>query len=170
MNKRFKAIALAAAAVGMVLSASSYGAPMTGDEIVKGNAAKKSGYSSAQLEKIAKSLKGKSLTFTGGELSSVSRGFDGELSATIYVSDPDSKESYPRKFVVRAEISDAANAESIESLDEGAKLKSVTGTVKYEGTFLFFTLADAKIVPADGVKADTTDYSSMTGIDIVKGN
>ena len=51
-------------------------ATMTGADLVAGNAKKESGYSQAQLQAIAKALKGRELTFENGKIDSVSKDED----------------------------------------------------------------------------------------------
>ena len=145
---------------------------MTGAYIVAENARKKSGYSSAQLQEIAKALNGRELTFENGKITSVSRSpIGGGVTAMISFAAPESGLFHP-DFIVHAKFSDPSMARFVEKLDKGTKVKSLKGRVHYEGGFfVFFELKDATVEvdkPKSGGAA--IDPEKITGADIVAGN
>ena len=122
---------------------------VTGQDVVNGNGVKESGYSSAQLEKIQEELAGKSLTFENGKVFSVSKDWSGNLSVKISFKADTSKGFFSSSFSVDAKVSDPATVKWAVNLDEGAKIKSLTGTVAKKGAMvMFFTVEDAKIILA----------------------
>ena len=145
---------------------------MTGADLVAGNAKKESGYSRAQLQALAKALKGRELTFENGKIGSVSKDEDdGSVTAMISFAAPESGLFHP-DFTVHATFSDPAMAKFVEKLDEGAKVKLLKGRVHYDADFfMFFELKSATIVaeePKSGGAA--IDPEKMTGADLVAGN
>ena len=145
---------------------------MTGADLVAGNAKKESGYSLAQLQSLAKSLKGRELTFENGKINSVSKDDDdGSVTAMISFSAPESGLFHP-DFTVHAKFTDPAMAKLVETLDEGTKVKELKGRVHYDPDFfIFFELKNASIV-ADKPKSGgaAIDPEKMTGADLVAGN
>ena len=119
--------------------------PQNGADIVKGNAAKESGYSEAQLKQISKALRGRELTFVNGTVQSVDKD-DDDGSVTMLVAFDASKGGlFSPTFVLHAKVT-GPQAKVAENLDEGAKLTEVKGTVKYDPDFfMFFELVDVKI-------------------------
>ena len=120
---------------------------ITGADLVAGNAKKESGYSRAQLQALAKALKGRELTFENGRIGSVSKDEDdGSVTAMISFAAPESGLFHP-DFTVHATFSDPAMAKFVEKLDEGAKVKSLKGRVHYDADFfMFFELKDAQLI------------------------
>jgi hypothetical protein len=122
---------------------------VTGQDVVNGNGVKESGYSSAQLEKLQTELAGKTLTFENGRVFSVSKGLSGKLSVKISFKADTSKGFFSSSLTVDAKVSDPATVKWAENLDEGAKIKLLTGTVaENDGMVMFFTVEDAKIILA----------------------
>ena len=119
---------------------------MTGADIVAGNAKKESGYSQAQLQSIAKALKGRELTFENGKIGSVRKDEDdGSVTAMISFEGPDSGLFHP-DFTVHAKFTNPAMAKFVEKLDEGTKVRQLKGRVHYDADFfMFFELTDATL-------------------------
>jgi hypothetical protein len=123
-------------------------ATVTGEDIVKGNAAKESGYSDAQLEKLQEQLQGKMLTFENGKVMSVSKS-DDYVTVNVTFADPTAKGLFASTFTVSAKVTDSAAMKIAEQFDEGLKIKTVKGKVAKKGfMMLFFELTDAQIEPA----------------------
>ena len=120
---------------------------MTGADLVAGNAKKESGYSRAQLQALAKALKGRELTFENGKIDDVSKDEDdGSVTAMISFAAPESGPFHP-DFTVHATFSDPAMAKFVEKLDEGTKVKSLKGRVHYDADFfMLFELKDAQLI------------------------
>jgi hypothetical protein len=116
--------------------------PQTGADLIKGHAAKKTGYSEAQLMNIAKALKGRELTFEGGKVLSVSKDEDdGSVTMTVVFDSPG--DGFKLPFAVQAKVS-RRQARQAEGLDEGTKVGRLTGTVKYDpDLFLGFEIVNA---------------------------
>lgn len=84
MKRLLFAMSVATASMLYVMPASALNySNATGADIVKENASKESGYSSAQLETLQEKLAGKVLTFENGKVFSVSKDFSGKLSVKI---------------------------------------------------------------------------------------
>lgn len=136
------ALSLAAMAAIPVLALDP--ATATGSDVVNGNGEKQSGYSSAQLDDLKEKLAGKTLTFENGTVTSVSRGFGGDLRVTMSFASDRSRGFFSSRFMVTAKVGDPAAARRAARLDEGARIARVTGKVERGG--MFFTLADAELV------------------------
>ena len=144
--------------------------PQSGADIVKGNAAKEFGYSEAQLKQISKALKGKELSFANGRIQSVDKDEDDGNVTMLVDFDAPNGGLFSPTFTLHAKVT-GSKAKIAENLDEGTKLSELKGTVKYDPDFfMFFELQDASFTVAPGTNASRTDYSGMTGADIVKGN
>ena len=142
---------------------------VTGTDIVNGNGEKESGYSSAQLDGIKERLAGKVLTFENGKVSSVSKGYDGKVNVTMSFLADKSKGFFASRFMVSAKVSDEADKKWAACLDEGAEITKVTGRVTKGG--MFFTIEDAKIVPAKMPEVKRMfDPETVVGQDVVNGN
>ena len=142
---------------------------VTGTDIVNGNGEKESGYSSAQLDGIKERLAGKVLTFENGKVSSVSKGYDGKVNVTMSFLADKSKGFFASSFMVSAKVSDEADKKWAACLDEGAEITKVTGKVTKGG--IFFTIEDAKIVPAKMPEVKRMfDPEKVVGQDVVNGN
>ena len=142
---------------------------VTGTDIVNGNGEKESGYSSAQLDGIKERLAGKVLTFENGKVSSVSKGYDGKVNVDMSFLADKSKGFFASRFMVSAKVSDEADKKWAACLDEGAEITKVTGRVTKGG--MFFTIEDAKIVPAKMPEVKRMfDPETVVGQDVVNGN
>ena len=141
----------------------------TATDVVNGNGEKGCGYSSAQLDNIKEKLAGKILTFERGTVSSVSKGYDGKVNVTMSFVPDKSKGFFASRFMVSAKVSDPADKKWVACLDEGAEITRVTGKVEKGG--MFFTIVDAKIVPAEMPEAKRMfDPEKVVGQDVVNGN
>ena len=144
-------------------------ATATGTDIVNENGAKASGYSSAQLDQMKAELAGKTLTFENGKVWSVSKDYDGKIRVMMSFVADKSKGRFASRFTVAAKVSDPADGKWAACLDEGAEITKVTGTVEKGGGY--FTLSDAKIVPAKMPEAKRMfDPETVVGQDVVNGN
>ena len=125
---------------------------ITGAVIVRENDRKPNGYTPAQIEALQKKLAGRMLTFEDGEVSLVQTdiNMDGRVCITAYFGDP-SRNHFSR-FRVRAYFSKQETAHLVETIDEGAHVKSLVGRVissedKPQPLDVdILTLIDAKIV------------------------
>ena len=143
-------------------------ATITGDEIVKFNASKKGGLSSAKMKKLTEDVAGRELTFHDGKVLSVGKSYDGNISISVRFEVPGADILTPA-FTVSGKVSDAAMAKIALALDEKAEIKSLTGSVAKGG--FGFSLEDAKFVPAvmPSLEAEY-DPATITGDEIVKFN
>ena len=144
--------------------------PQTGADLIKGHAAKKTGYSEAQLMNIAKALKGRELTFEGGKVLSVSKDEDdGSVTMSVVFESPG--EDFKLPFAVQAKVA-RGQARQAEGLDEGTRVRRLTGTVKYDPDFfLSFEIVNATFeADAPAATGAAVDYGSMTGADLIKGH
>ena len=127
--------------VGLLMSCVA-GVPLTGADLIRGNAAKEEGYSEAQLQRISKALRGKRLTFANGKAGMISKDEDDGSVSMMVSYDAPSGGLFKPSFTLRAKIT-GAQARQAEELDEGARIKSLTGTVTYDPDFfMFFELKD----------------------------
>lgn len=135
---------VALSAVGLLLSCIA-GVPLTGEDLIRENAAKEEGYSTAQLQDISKTLRGKRLTFTNGKAGMISKNEDNGTVSMMVSFDAPSGGMFAPSFTLNAKIS-GAQARQAEELDEGARIKSLTGTVTYNPSFFaFFELNDVTL-------------------------
>ena len=107
---------------------------LTGADLVKGHFAKENGYSSTQLYKLSKKLEGQRLTFENGTVSNISPApFDDDsLMLSVSFDDPSNvRHRFP--FLVMAALTRSMSKAVLE-LDDGGKIKSLTGTVSSKVT------------------------------------
>lgn len=140
----------------------------TGMDIVKENASKEQGYSSAQKKELMQRLDGKSMTFESGKLVSASKSsFGNDVNVMVSFSAPG--KPYP-SFTVNGSVTDAESQKIVLAMDEGSAVKSLSGTVGGSG-IMGFELKNVKIVPAVMPSFDKGyDPATVTGTDIVKLN
>ena len=118
---------------------SSQKTQITGADIVRECERKPNGYSSAQIEGLQKKLAGRVLTFEDGKVTDVLEcSDDSAYGVHIVVSF--------KSFTVDAYFPKSDAARLIETVDEGAHIKSLTGRADSEKRWIFFSLTDAKIV------------------------
>ena len=140
-----------------------------GRKIVEENAAKKEGYSSAQLKEMKSKLAGQMVTFSNGRLSSVTKLSNGNVTVRVGFSAAGAG-LFSSTFYVEATAGDEMTKKVMQALDEGAKIKSLSG--KAVGSeYGSFELAEAKIVPEEMPSLEAEyDPATVTGPDIVKLN
>ena len=120
------------------------GKVMSGADIINGHNAKENGYSDAQLKKLAKHLKGKQLTFENGVVHDIDIDDDDD-SVTVMVGFGGGFLKMP--FIVHATMAPGEMSEMAAELDEGVKIKRLTGTVTYDPDFFaWFSINKATIV------------------------
>lgn len=118
---------------------SSQKTQITGTDIVRECERKPNGYSSAQIEGLQKKLAGRVLTFEDGKVTDVLECSDDSVYGVHIVV------SF-KSFTVDAYFPKSDAARLIETVDEGAHIKSLTGRADSEKRWIFFSLTDAKIV------------------------
>lgn len=118
---------------------SSQKTQITGADIVRECERKPNGYSSAQIDSLQKKLNGQMLTFEDGKVINVLKcSDDSAYDVHIVVRF--------KSFRVDAYFPKSDAARLIETVDEGAHIKSLTGRADSEKRWGLFTLTDAKIV------------------------
>ena len=170
MNKLMTAGVISAFALMMSSTASALDySKVTGAEIVQENAVKQSGYTSAQKKELISKLVGRELTFENGEVTSVTiPSFGGKVKVSMKFSAPGGNVLSP-SFYIDAVPGDAQMESIAKALDNGAKIKKVSGMVaKDEYTF---TLESVTLEPVKMPSLEAEyDPKSITGSEIVKFN
>ena len=142
---------------------------ITGAEIVKMNAAQKSGLSSAKKKELISDMVGRELTFENGEVTSVTiPSFGGKVKVSMKFGAPGGNVLSP-SFYIDAVPGNAQMESIAKALDGGAKIKKVSGKVaKDEYTF---TLESVTLEPVKMPSLEAEyDPKSITGLEIVKFN
>lgn len=112
---------------------------MTGADIVRECEKKPNGFSDAQIEALQKKLAGRMLTFEDGEVTDVFKCSDDSAYGVHIVA-------CFKSFSVDAYFPKSEAARLIETVDEGARIKFLTGRADSECRRSFFSLTDAQIV------------------------